>query len=302
MRVLVSRCRSVGLAFALVSALSACGSGGPDSIGVAREGLLNAPLDADHTFDVGICAGGLKANGTCASWKCSGTLVAPNVVLTARHCIRQIAYADDFCASIFLDTPLTTATPLVTTSPSAISGTPKWYEVTQALLPAGNGLCSDDLALLILASEVPREEATPVKMDLHTDVATDPPASVAIVGRGAVTPSDKGGLQRRVLENVSFDCATDSAAQPCNVVDFSSPPTNMFASPPPYFVVGPSVLSGDSGSGVFAQESFDKKHPRVIGVATAETFAPDGISPSHGLVERLDTHRQFLQNIADQNP
>lgn len=285
-----------------VSACSAPSSPTGDQPGVRTtdQGLIAAPVDPGHTFDVGVCANGLKANGTCAGGRCSGTLIAPNAVLTARHCIDNIAYANDWCASTFT-TPLSTATTLVTTSDSVRIGTPKWYEVQTRLVPSNDTICTDDIAILILKDDVPASEATPVRVDASYDYAKHPPTSVAIVGRGGIAQAmdgtfDNGNGLRRVLENIPFVCATDDPNAPCNVVDYSSPPTNTFASPPSYYVIGASVISGDSGSGVFDQKHFATNgRLAVMGVTAAGTWGADGL-PNYGLISRLDTHKAFIKN------
>ena len=271
-----------------------------EKFGEVQSALNNAPLDTEHTFSVGICSGGLRADGTCASLLCSGTLVAPNVVLTAQHCVNSINYAEKWCDSTFGGRNSTN--PIrITTSDSVRDPNPVWHDVREVLVPEANVICHDDVALLYLSTPVPKEVARPVAISVFRDIDRLPPAAVAIVGRGLVDSlidpvtkvrtTSNGGYKRRILEDVPVVCTPGSAAG-CDVVDYTSPPTNMFNVPASMFAIGGSIESGDSGSAIFDQASFGT-FPSVIGVASASTRGPDG-KVNTAIITRVDTHRKFI--------
>jgi len=274
-----------------------------------QQGLVDGTIDTNHPFDVGVCTGGLVPEGqpnagTCAAIRCSGTLIAPNVVLTARHCVKAHVDAPSFCDGFYTDDPITPNPFYVTTSPSVASGNPRWYAVERVEVPAATALCTEDIALLFLKHDIPRHEARPVGINVRRDLAKRPPHEVAVVGRGVLGENiftgagDNGGFERRIRTHIPFDCATDDPAHPCEVVDFSSPPTNTFTPPTAHFVIDASVVSGDSGAGVFDQAHFKRRSPNVIGIVAADTFGEDG-NPNFGLISRIDTHADFIRAALD---
>ena len=106
-----------------------------DDVGPAGSRAFAAPFDAVVSLSVG----------------CSGTLIAPNVVLSARHCQGlagdQVRFGDNSNSPIFTST------------------------VASVVTPAGNGSLLDggDVQILILSANVPANVATPTRLIDATD-------------------------------------------------------------------------------------------------------------------------------------
>lgn len=292
----------------------------------SSDALVGAPVDdRSRTFSVGVCQGALNADpakgpvGTClgGTGKCTGTLVAPNLVLTGRHCVRgaeadPAAAPGDPCGSRWIDEDLVPGGTRVTTSPSVMVGQPKWYDVAKILVPSGRRGCADDAALLVLSRNVPRSEAFPVDVDFRSPSSL--PREVAIVGRGSVdfayeldangdwtggvAKEDKGDLTRRVAQRIPVLCRPTDG--PCTTISHELPAPRVFTLPEEWFLIGPGGAPGDSGSAVFDQRGFNLaggRFARVTGLLVWGFIAPDGRTNNAGVV-RLDLLASFLKDGA----
>jgi hypothetical protein len=271
------------------------------------QALIDAPLDTKDTFAVGLCAvpltTGPEGEQTCAIG-CSATLVAKNLVLTARHCV-QGALGPGLFEGSFSEPVNSPTTLSVTSSSSGAVGKPTWYSVNQVLVPDRTD-ASSDIALVILNDSI--EDATPAGVDLKTNLAApDPPTEFTIVGRGAVhydvdeqlepVNPDTGDFQRRILQHVPFVCASDST--PCMIPSRKAPPpTFTYTVPLEYIDIGPAGLPGDSGSGIFSQQSYESCLPRVVAVQDAITTGMDGL-PGSTLGVRVRPFADFLRAGAE---
>ncbi len=126
---------------------------------------------------------------------CSGSLLAPNLVLTARHCIADIGdgssesvdcKTSQFGAvrdprSLYVSTEAT---------PQTTRGT--LYAVSQILqAPGSTDVCGFDVALLILSKNVPSTAATPI--DPALGITTTANEDFSAVGFGLQDPNDTKG-------------------------------------------------------------------------------------------------------------
>src|SRR3954471_19069045 len=74
-------------------AVSACGDQLPGSVSLSAGPIQGGSNDNTHTFAVGIISKMTGGYGIC-----SGALLAPNLVATARHCVADVGSAAITCS------------------------------------------------------------------------------------------------------------------------------------------------------------------------------------------------------------
>ncbi|WP_394823565.1 trypsin-like serine peptidase [Pendulispora albinea] len=292
---------------ATMAVTSGCGSdkGGQSNepTGSDQSALYRAPIDTDHPFAVGVCIGALNTDpakgevGSCArtgqNVRCTGTLVAPNLVLTAKHCLYELVEGppegNPRCEYHF-GSLRSQAGSRITLSHTVLNDHPVWVETSRFLAPTSLDFCKDDIAYLVLEKNIDGVKLP--KLDLFRDIHARPPADgkVTIVGRGLFTPTDDGNLERRILRNIPYICAD----APCDLSWNSG--QSIFHVVDGQFAFGQSVDSGDSGSGVLLNDTFDSD-PTVVGVESNGLEDPIGV-PSHGIAIGLHRHATFLRRGA----
>lgn len=178
-----------GVSFGLTVVLAGCtDAGGPTATkGVVAEPIIGGMADSMSHSVIGI----LTRQGEL----CSGSLILPNLVLTARHCVANISSSDGAVAC-----GVTTFGSLTAAGDFAISWDDNLrdnideasvYYAKAVRVPQDTAVCGNDIALIELSSNIPAAEAMPIEPRL--DAAPTDDEVFNAVGYGLTNPNDQSG-------------------------------------------------------------------------------------------------------------
>lgn len=191
-----------GFSAALVGLLSACtGVQSGERGGEAQAEIQGGSLDLADKSIVGVVVSLPEAN---LRRTCTGTLIAPNLVLTAQHCIATTEEIVDCATSVFA-APSEANDVAITTSPSLWGSDTAFYQAAEVIRPPkSTAVCGNDIALIRLVSAVGDDEARPLAPRL--DQSAMQRESYTAIGYGTTSDVTHDGGIRRRRDRLSVVC------------------------------------------------------------------------------------------------
>lgn len=233
----------------------------------AEQGIVGGQVDDEHR-NVFI----LLANLGRAFSSCTATLIAPNLLLTARHCVSTSEDEDEVVVCGRSDLGQTyTADRLRASNALDVRDSTRWYRGASVHVPEeGSDTCGYDVALVVLTENVPASVAVPAIPRIDREVTHGEP--YIAVGYGEDERGEQGG--RQSLDGLTVACAPGQCGR---------------VAPNGEFVGDTGVCQGDSGGPAFDTDG------KLVGIVSRG--AEDCSLPVYGTVT---TWSDLIRRVAVQ--
>mgnify|MGYP001308419602 CR=1 FL=1 len=250
--------KTLGAALLTLLLLGGCAAEQSRHYTVSQQAIKGGYTDEVDKAVVGLVMFVGQGYGTC-----SGTLITPNMVLTAQHCIAPVTnevQGGVVCGYTSFGSAYNGDQIIVTTDTQLSQDANNYYNVAEVITPPGDGLCGYDIALLVLSDAVPESEAIPFAPRVDSPIIADPAGLTtgselySAVGYGNTNDSwgwggGGGSGERRRLDNLYTFCEGSQCGEPEYIYETE-------------WMGDTGVCQGDSGGPALDSAS------RVIGVVS----------------------------------
>ncbi len=204
-----------------------------------EQSILQGSDDFTHDGVLGIAR---VANGGFGM--CTGSLIAPNLMMTARHCVSDLPESYVQCGVTLFGEPYD-ASEIYATTDQTIQQRGDWYESTEILVPEeSKDPCGFDVALVILNQNITTVPIVVPRIDYRAIVGE----IFTAVGYGETAQGNGQSGRRRSRDDLKVTCGSP-----------------LYCSPAVHsneFVADTGICSGDSGGPAIDTEG------RVFGVVS----------------------------------
>ncbi|HEY3254719.1 MAG TPA: trypsin-like serine protease [Polyangiaceae bacterium] len=204
---------------------------------------------------------------------CSASLIAPNLLLTARHCVSAVTEGEVSCGKTMVAAPFPVTSFLAANEQSADDVRSAYRALTVSVPSEGGDICGYDLALITLTTNVPESAATPLVPRIDRAVARAERYSAVGYGLDGAGDQAVAGL-RRARAGLAVSCIPGKCGTGIEATEF---------------VGEGGVCSGDSGGPALDEAG------KVVGVASRA-----GTDCAHPVYSSLASWKDWLSQVAGQ--
>jgi MYXO-CTERM domain-containing protein len=240
------------------------------------------------------------ASASTSVFVCSATLIAPNLALTARHCLYkfgEIPVDNVACGTgTFTPNDVPADSLWLSTDSKAAGEVDRHHQVAKYFVPLTTEVCGADIAVLQLKDKILPAEATPAEPDLSPldggrDSYERHGTSIVMVGHGesTVPPSDNDIGIRNIRQDALLQCVYGSERFRCREKQDTAFTTKEF-------IVKDGACPGDSGSGAYSATAYASNRRVVLGVQSRASI--QGGLCIHDVYARVDAWATLIIDAA----